>query len=494
MRRSTQQAIEGFISEAVDQVFERRDPQVGIIRTDYQGPGQPQVPEWDAETAIRHAYIVNTYVYRCVEVIAKSIAGSPFRCGLDAEKRMDWNLQAPLAQFLGPPPGSPNPSLSPRRLWAWTVAQRLVTGRWCWEIETGSTGRRNVSDTIAGLWPVPARYVKPIPAENGREYFTSFEFNAQDPGRRKILPAKQVVYDWVPGQNDVRQAESVLMAARYDISILTMQDRYDYAFLRNDARPATVVVHEEFAEKNEREAFRQQFLAEHRGVDNAGKPIFIEATPGDEEMNRTFHIEQLGLSQKDAEFIARMEAKIDAVCIALGTPLSILGNASGRTFDNAGQEYANWWESTVIPIMNEFEDAINMQLAPRLGNEVGWFDTSHVAALRKQSKIVVLGAAAVQFLEKKVFKINEIRDAYDLEPLSDKELKDIDAAAEAARIAGEAARTQLAAPPEAMGPSRVAGTVHPPLQQAQEPRSVVPQRMKVVSEEGNRLVLERTGT
>jgi phage portal protein BeeE len=234
------------------------------------------------------------------------------------------------------------------------------------------------------------------------------------------------MYDWIPSQTDIREPESPLQGARYDISILVSQDRYDYAFLRNDARPATVIVHEQFAERDEREAFRQQFLMEHRGPDNAGKPIFVEASPGDEEINRTFHIEQLGLSQKDAMFIPRMEAKIRAVCVALGTPLSILGDASGRTFNNAGQEYRNWWEGTLLPLMDDLSDAVNMRLAPRLGPEVGWFDTSHVAALKAENKIYALGAAAATFIENKIFTINEVREAYNLKPFTDAELAEIE--------------------------------------------------------------------
>ena len=58
----------------------------------------------------------------------------------------------------------------------------------------------------------------------------------------------------------------------------------------------------------------------------------------------------------------------------------ILGDASGRTFDNAGQEYRNVWEGEWLPLMEEFAEAVNMQLAPRFGNEVMWFETDHVAA------------------------------------------------------------------------------------------------------------------
>lgn len=398
---------------------EQRDPRAGTVSLKYTSPGEVQQPTWDAEVAIRWAYIANTYVFRCVDVISTAIATCPFRA-VDPNDVSDASPLAPLAQLLGPPPGGPNPALSPRRLWKWTVAQRLITGRWCWEKER--TSQDATSGRVIGLWPLPAQLIDPIPSAGGRHYFDGFLFNrsGNSTARRRFAPS-QVVYDWNPSQMDFRQAESVLEAARMDISVAVMQDRYDVAFLKNDARPAAVIVHEEFAERQEREAFRQQFLADYRGVDNAGRPIFIEATPGEEEINKTFHIERLGLSQKDAEFIARYENKIRAICVAFGTPLSILGDSSGRSFDNAGQEYRNWWEGTLLPIMAELEDAVNMQLAPDLGREIGKFETKHVAALMRNSKILSLGGAISQFVAAGILTPDEVRAELDLPPMGDVE-------------------------------------------------------------------------
>lgn len=399
---------------------ERRDPSAGSVNVSFSSPGQPMLQEWDAESAIKWAYIANTYVFRCVDAISTAIAACPFRAVSPADPA-DVSLMAPLAQLLSPPPGGPNPSLSPRRLWKWTVAQRLITGRWCWEIER--TSQTATSGKVMGLWPLPTQLIDPVPSNGGRRYFDEFVFNKNGGQKKRTFKPEQLVYDWNPSQTDIRQAESVLQAARLDISVAVMQDRYDVAFLKNDARPAAVIVHEEFAEKDEREAFRQQFLADFRGVDNAGRPIFIEATPGEEEINRTFHIERLGLSQKDAEFIARYETKIRAICIAFGTPLSILGDSSARSFDNAGQEYRNWWEGTLLPLMAEFEDAVNMQLAPALGNEIGKFETKHVAALMRSSKILSLGGAIPQFVAAGIIKENEVRKELDLPPLDDSEFE-----------------------------------------------------------------------
>lgn len=393
------------------QAVERRDPKAGIQTVNWQSPGWELTQEWDAESAYQYAYIANTYVYRCVDVIAKAVSGCPFRAGKDPDEPGDFDVNSELARLLGPPPGSPNPSLSPRRLWRWTVAQYLVTGRWCWEKE-------RVGSRVIGLWPLPSRFIDPIPTERGRAYFEGVRFG-RDQRNPITFKMDQVVYDWLPSMHDMRQAETVLQAAKLDINVAVLQDRYDNAFLKNDARPAAVIVHEQFAERDEREAWRSQFLSEYRGVDNAGRPIFIEATPGDEELSATFHIERLGLSQKDAEFIQRYESKIRAICVAFGTPLSILGDASGRTFDNAGQEYTNWWESTLLPLMDELTDAVNVQLAPNLGDDVGWFDVSKVAALKATSKILALGASLPSFTAAKIIHEDEIRSELDLPPRED---------------------------------------------------------------------------
>ena len=430
---------------------ETRDPRAATINTRWTAPGAPMIPEWDAETAIRFAYVANVYVWRCVQVRANAVAGLPFRAGLDPSSPADVDPNAPLARLLGPPPGGPSRTVSARRLWAWTVAQRLTTGRFGWELENPSPS----SNKVVGLWPLAAHLLEPIPSQGGSRYFDGFYFGRKlrDGGSRRILTPDQVLYDWIPGQLDFREPESPLQAARLDISVAVMQDRYDHAFLRNDARPAAIMVHEEFAELDEREAFRQQFDATHRGPDNAGKMAFVEATAGNADINRTFHIETLGLSQRDGEFIARYEQKIRAICLALGTPLSILGDASGRTYSNAGAEWRNWWETTMLPDLADLQDAINMQLAPRLGSEVGWFDLSEVAALKSESRIVALGAAGIQLVANGMLSVNEWRAEYDLPSLDGGDTHTVTGAGMAADQAPTVDQTPTVIPPPAAAPA-----------------------------------------
>lgn len=392
-------------------VAERRDPTAATQALQYISPGMAQVDEWNAEEAIRLAFYGNVIVYRCVQIHANIVGSLPFLAGMHPPKkpgqRADTVDTARLAQLLGPPPGGPAPKLSARRLWSWTVAQRLVTGRHGWEIEL-TPGKE-----IAALWPLTSAALRSVPAASGSDWFSHFEYGPlHDPKR---LSPDRIVYGWDPSAYDFRQPESALQAARLDISIAVMMDRYNVAFLRNDARPAAVVVTEEFAKDEDFQAFKGQWRGEYGGPDNAGKTAFIEAS-GEGGPKGAIDVITLGLTQADAQFIEQHRASLERIAIALGVPWSKL-DASGRTFDNASEEDHNWWESTLLPRLADLADEVNMQLAPRLGREVGWFDTSGVRALQPPKQFTAVSAP--EFFKVRGITVDELRAAADLEALPD---------------------------------------------------------------------------
>jgi len=335
------------------------------------------VSEWDAEGAIRQAYLANVVVYRCVQIIAETIASLPFRAGTNPNQENDIDLDAPLARLLGPPPGGPNPDTPPSALWANAIAQWLVTGRFGWELEwSGKVG----SSEVVALWPLISQYLFPIPAERGNRYFAGYEYrpNAANPIR---LTPETCYYDWRPSLTDWHQPESALQAARLDISVAVMQDIYDHAFLKNDARPAGIMVTRAFASEDEYDAFNDKLNARYGGPSNAGKTMVVEH----EADNAKAEIDyiSLGLSQRDADFFRRYEQKIRGICMGIGVPMSKL-DASGRTFDNADAEDETFERNTVIPLATRLQEAINLRLAPLLGNQVGWFDLSGLKSKQKR--------------------------------------------------------------------------------------------------------------
>lgn len=375
-------SLADLVSVRRRQPGEMRAPRIATQTVRTLGFGTAMTPEWDAEDAIRWAYYANVFVWACANAKADDLAAVPIRVGADPSKPHDYDLNHPLAQRLGPPPGGPAPGISPRQLIAWSIVQLQITGRLAWELEC-----QNAAMPPVAFWPVPATTVKPIQSNGGSSYFSGYQVGSGS--QTTTLQPWQMMYAWRPSAHDWREPESVLQAARLSVNVAVMQDRYDRAFLSNDARPAAIIVHEAFAELDERDAWREDFLRQHRGPDNAGRVHFIESTEDGAEPSSAIAVHQLGMSQRDAQFVERYEAKIRDIVVAFGVPMSRLGDASKRTYSNAGQETTNYWVNGVKPVGEMFCDWINMLLAPRYGANVCWFDWSTVPALKPAPKFAV---------------------------------------------------------------------------------------------------------
>ncbi len=393
---------------------ELRDPRAATQRTAFTSPTVAQVEEWNASQAWRLGVLANVIAYRCVQLRARAAASVPFVVGRkhgDAKTIVDG---APLAALLGPPPGGPAPKLSARKLIRWTMAQKIVTGRRAWEIETdnGEPDGRPVA-----FWPLASSELRAFPSKGGNDWFRLFAYGA---GSTEVkLRPEFVFYGWEPGGRDFRQAESELQAARFDLSLVQYSDRYSIGFLRNNATPATIITTTKFPSDEAKRAFERNWGAEFGGPDNAGRVYVHEVDDsGEGGVGESISVEVLGLSAKDSKLVEQRKDAMAEVAIALGTPWSKL-DASGRTFDNAEAEDRDWWENTILPDLIDLADDINMQLAPRLGDLVGWFDLRGVRALQRKITPISQTVGAPSLVQGRIWTINEAREDYGLEPIDD---------------------------------------------------------------------------
>lgn len=395
-----------------------RDPQAATVNRTWRGLDQPMVPEWSADDAFRYGVMANVVAFRCLQVWADTVASFPFRAGPTPPARpgmkADHQPTARLAQLLGPPTqrvggriSGPNPEMTGRELIAWTVMQRIATGRNAWEIERAAGGQ------VAGLWPLPAAHLNPKPAPSGSgRYFDGYVVDG--PGGKPIhLTVDEVFYGWTKGGLDVRQAQAPLQASRYAITLAVMSDRHNLAFLKNGAVPATIVTTEEFPSDEEREAFRRGWNDEYGGPDNAGKVKFNEVSDGDGAVGDTIDVKQLGIAQRDAQFAQNHLQSLKEVAWGLGVPWSKI-DAADRTFSNAEAEERAWMLERVVPFLETLTDEINLRLAPMLGSEVGWFDLSGVEALRPKPRFTF--AEAVEGVREGLLLPAEARDEFGLDP------------------------------------------------------------------------------
>lgn len=392
---------------------EVRAPKAATQANPYQNPQLPMVQEWNATQAFRFGYLANVIGYRAVQVIANAIAAVPIVAGRTPTKPNDINESSPITKLLGPPPGGPAPKLSARKLIRWTIAQWIVTGRFGWEIEF--PGQPGKSAPVA-FWPLVSANLDAVQSTSGAEWFKRFEYGAWSDKRK--LSTEQVFYDWEPGALDFRQAESPLQAARYDLSLINLCDRYGLAFLRNNAVPAHVITTTKFPDEEHKRRFEEAWQGEFGGPENAGRTYIHEVDDdGDGPVSESIHITQLGLSQKDARMVETRKEALKEVAWSLGVPWSKI-DASERTFDNAEIEDRTFWEERLLPLMVDLQDAINMQLAPLFGSDVAWFDLRNVRALSaRRVNPVTAAVGAPSMVQAQLMQINEAREDYGLAPI-----------------------------------------------------------------------------
>ena len=398
-------------------VPDRRDPTAATVNRNYRGLDMPMVPEWSADHAFRYGVMANVVAFRCLQVWADTVAAFPFRAGANPPARPGMHAEhdpsSLLAQLLGPPTqriggriSGPNPEMTGRELIAWTVMQRISTGRNAWEIE-------RQGGQVAGLWPLPAAHLNPKPSPSGSgRYFDGYVVDGPN-GQPIHLGVDDVFYGWTKGPIDVRQAMAPLQATRYAITLAVMSDRHNLGFLKNGAVPATVVTTEAFPTDDERKAFRRDWSAQYQGPDNAGRTAFHEVWEGDGSVGDAIDIKVLGLAQKDAQFAQSHLQSLKEVAWGLGVPWSKI-DAADRTFSNAEAEERAWMLERVVPFLETVADEINLRLAPVLGSEVGWFDLSGVEVLRPQPRFSfsdgIAGWSAGLLLA------SEVRDEFGMDP------------------------------------------------------------------------------
>jgi hypothetical protein len=113
---------------------------------------------------------------------------------------------------------------------------------------------------------------------------------------------------------------------------------YNRSFLQNDGRPGGLLTIKGNMDPDDKDELRRRFGG---GPSQAGRTSVIKA----DDSNWV----DTALSPRDAQFAEILRITKTDILDAFGVYESLIGNASGRTFDNASQEKTNFWQETMPP-------------------------------------------------------------------------------------------------------------------------------------------------
>lgn len=360
--------------------------------------GQPYNQDWNTDRAVREGFEVNPWIYRAVHVIASaSIARQIVLRQGDPIKGETVPMEADPTRLLHLFNVQTNPWERAKVFRYRMIAQWLLSSRGVFieviRTRAGRIGMLNLLDPdMVEIVPVRER----LP--DGREKVDplgAFRVTVNDAsGPYNELPRfnpkagygdqpKAVLWLRSPHPTLMFRGMSPTQAAGLSADLDKAARLYNRRFMQQDGRPGGILLVKGNVRDDTLQILESRF---NGGPESAGRTSAIQ---GDamEWVDTSNH-------PRDTQWSDTMDRMRKEISIVFGTPESVLGDASGRTFDNADAEKANWQEDTLVPLWMMLDD----QLDPLTGayDDTLFFrhDTSDLWLLKRHERTDVDRAAA----------------------------------------------------------------------------------------------------
>ncbi|GHS94695.1 portal protein [Alphaproteobacteria bacterium] len=173
-------------------------------------------------------------------------------------------------------------------------------------------------------------------------------------GRSSLLHIKTFhpLNDWYgmsPIEAAARAIDQHNAVGEHNLSILQNGGRPSGALLIRPSTGGGTLTQEQ------RESLRQDIRALYGGTENAGRIMVLEGNCEWKEM---------GLSPKDLDFKAGKNISAREIAQAFGVPPILVGLTEEATFSNYKEARLNFWEDTLLPLLDFFVSELNRWLVP----------------------------------------------------------------------------------------------------------------------------------
>jgi HK97 family phage portal protein len=358
--------------------------------------GQGYHDAWDIERAYREGIKKVTWVARAIDAIAGNQARLPMHARKNNSPYGRIVSKHDLLELLNTKsnPGE-NSFIFRYRL----SSQLLLSTRGAFvEIVRGRSGK-----PIA-IHLLPPQHTSPIP--DGKKFVAGFEVRGKD-GVRHVLPPEDVMWFRHPHPLDPYLSMTPMEAAGLAIESENLAKFYNRNFLINDGRPGSLVIVRGEMDEEDKEELRSRFRG---NVSRAGATTVLASEGGVDFIDTA-------ASPREASYAELRQITKEEILAAFGVPESVIGNASGRTYNNAAEEVKVFWMETMAPHLEMLARGFD-DLDPEFYFD---FDTSGVPALilAKQEREQFLLSEYQQGL----ITANEYRDGTGRKPV-DSDLAD----------------------------------------------------------------------
>lgn len=326
----------------------------------------PNIQAWDTDQALTKGYERVIWVYRCIDAIASNASKVPIvvREYDDADgKIVEDDILLKLLNR------RTNMYETAQQFRYRVVSQALLSRRGVFiEVVRNNAGRPT------SLHILPPDTTTPI--TDADKYVSGYRVMTTAQGIVELPPERVLWIRVKPHPTDVYAQMTPLVAAGLAADTDYLARLYNRNFLANDGRPGMLVAVQGQLGDEDAEEIKRRFSG---GPQKAGQTTVIEA----DGISAT----DLGSNPRDVQWSQAVQGSKEDILLAFGVPESVLGNASGRTFDNADAEYEIFWTVTMQPILDAVAAGFDILTPGGLEDElVVAHDYSKIDVLQRQER------------------------------------------------------------------------------------------------------------
>ncbi len=341
-------------------ISEKADPNIQVVVAQ-QGVATPAQMPRNMRAYIQEGYRSNGTVFRVVGHIARASAGIKWKHYTDEKKKREMPNSELLTLWNTPAPKTAGTAFREAM-----IAYYCLTGN---SYVLGINASQNKAGTFDELYNLRPDHTKIKVDNNGPLYY---EFGNFSPPRRYGDPF--VMHNKLFAGNDDVYGMSPIEVAAMDVDIQKAGKKWNLGLMSNMARPGGAWVTDALLGDTEYKQLKEEIRKKFAGPRNAGETAILHGGVKWQSMSMSpYELDWLESSTKGDRDIAG---------IFFNFPLFLLGLADSTYTNQEEARYALYTE-IVFPILDTFQDSLNMWLTPRYGGYLG-YDQEDVEAIQKR--------------------------------------------------------------------------------------------------------------
>lgn len=316
-------------------------------------------------------YSQHAWVYSCVRTIFTTFVSAPLRLWRGETEV----VSSPILDSLHDPTPGLGLIKSVTELWQLTVMFLELSGNALWWLDNDGQ-RDQVPRNILVFNP---RYFAPV-VDRQRNILVGYRFSPGGGRPSQVLSPDEIVHYRYPNPEDPWWGIGPMQVARMSAEQDYKAASYNSAFFDNSAEPGGLMVYkgEQQLTEIQKQTIIESFQEQHRG---AGRAFKLGVLPG-----KDWDYKQLGLSQKDMQFLQQRKFHKSEIGAVFDVPPMLLGDFENSGLSDAGLKVQKrmFWETNLIPKGILLQDTFNSDFLSRYDKSLlGFFDLDQVVALKE---------------------------------------------------------------------------------------------------------------